>query len=130
MKLRQSVSASLVSGAVVLAACDQSLPARQPSSGRVGVDLGTKAYGDCVAAAAQRLPVAGDTPGNIADGAIASCKAARAALLPKVRDFYLAGHKATPGYAANVAEASVATLEDDIRTRAVIAVVERQNKGK
>lgn len=94
------------------------------------MDAATKAYGDCVAAAAQRLPVTGDTPGNIADSAIASCKAARAALLPKVRDFYLAGHKATVGYAANVAEASVAGLEDDIRTRAVIAVVERQNKAK
>jgi len=116
---------------IALGGCDrQSSRSVAAVPARAGVDDATRAYGNCVAAAARHLPVTRDTPGNIADSAISSCKGTRATLLPRVRDFYLAGHKATGGYAANVAEASVATLDDDIRTRAVIAVVERQNKAR
>lgn len=125
------IAAVAIGSALILASCDRSAPDKlRASPARAGLDVTTKVYGDCVSAAARTLPVADDTPGNVADRAIASCKVARAALLPRVRDFYLAGHKATVDYAANVAEASVAGLEDDIRTRAAIAVVERQNKGK
>jgi len=119
----------------VLAACDGGKPSARPraqgEAARADVDRLTRAYGTCVDAKTKAESVAGDVAGTIADRMIAECAPARAVLAAKTADFYRIGHpKTSPGQAANVADASIKDLEDDIRSRAVITIVERQNPTK
>ncbi len=118
-----------------LAACDRSSPpARPPVQGaavRAEVDRLTLAYSNCVDAKARTRPIADEVAGTLADTFEAECAPARATLAAKTAIFYRIGHPRTsPGQAANVADASVKNLEDEIRSRAVIAIVERQNAAK
>ncbi len=119
---------------LVLAACDKSPPARQPAQGeaaRAEVDRLTLAYGACVDTKARTAPVTDEVAGTLAYRFEHECAPARAALAAKTADFYRTGHpKTSSGQAANVADASIKDLEDDIRARAVITIVERQNPGK
>lgn len=118
-----------------LCACNSSPPpARPPTQGeavRAEVDRLTHAYGTCVDAKAHTVPVVGEVAGTLAYRLQDECKPARAALAAKTADFFRIGHpKTSPVQAANVADASIKDLEDDIRSRAVVTIVERQNPTK
>ena len=120
---------------LALAACNGSpTPARAPAQGeaaRAEVDRLTRAYGACVDTKARTVPVAGEVAGTLAFRIEDECKPARAALAAKTANFFRIGHPRTsPGQAANVADASIKDLEDEIRSRAVVTIVERQNPAK
>ena len=118
---------------LALAACG-SAPSPPPPQGqaeRAEVDRLTRIYGACVAAKAKAVPVAGELAGTLAFRLQRECAADRAPLLAQVAKFYRIGHpRDTPARAAAVAEASVLTLEDEIRGEAVITIVQRQNPTK
>jgi len=120
---------------LLIAACDSSPPApRAPAQGeaaRAAVDRLTQAYAACVDRRARTEPVTDDVAGSLVDRFVKECAPARVALADKTAAFYRIGHPATtPHQAANVADASIKDLEDEIRSRAVVAVIERQNPTK
>ena len=124
----------IVFAVLALAACDRAAAPPPPPQGqaeRAEVDRLTRIYGACVAAKAKAVPVAGELAGTLAFRLQRECAADRAPLLAQVAKFYRVGHpKDTPARAAAVAEASVLTLEDEIRGEAVITIVQRQNPTK
>ena len=117
-----------------ISSCNSSAPARPPQQGqavRAEIDRLTRAYGACVDAKANAQPVAGELAGTMALRLQGECASARAPLITKTAEFYRIGHpKAMPALAKAVAEASVEQLEDEIRSNAVIAIVQRQNQTK
>ncbi len=121
---------------LALAAC--SPPVRrtdtQGEAARKGVDAATRAYADCVTAATGAIDVSGETAGSLALSAMKSCARERTALIGLTSKFWLLGHPAVDHSKADyqqrmsvaVAEASVQTIEDDLRQQAVVQIVQRQ----
>lgn len=115
--------------ALALAACDA--PAQRPDTEgqamRAEVDHLTKVYADCVSGHADSIPLNDDPAGNIVDEVMKSCRPARNTLYRKVSAFDRFGHpKHTPEMADAVAQASVATLDDEIREAAVVTIFKRR----
>lgn len=122
--------ALLLFAPLLLAACGDTTPPKPRESegqrARAAVDAATQTYGNCVLAAAEQVPIAGDPPGTVAGRALKACPAERAALVRQVGAFHRIGNPSKSGeYSDAVADASVKALEGALRERAVIAVVGR-----
>lgn len=119
-----------VSALLALAACEAPAP-RPDTTGqaaRAKVDELTIAYGDCVANKAGTAPVEGVAAGSLVLKLLDECAAERATLASEVAAFHKIGNpKESDAMAAAVAEASVKTIEDEIRREAVITIVKRQD---
>lgn len=116
---------------LALAACDAA-PPRVDTAGtaaRAEVDAATKLYAECIAGHADAIPLPDDGAGSIVDSIVRSCKPARVDLIAKVAAFDRIGHpKHRPDQAEAVAEASVLTIEDELRQAAVVAIIKRQGE--
>jgi putative hemolysin len=114
---------------LALAACSPSAPPR-PSEGaaqKAQVDAATKAYADCISAGAKATDVAGEAAGTLGDRVIKACAEKRGALMADVIAFHQIGHpKFTIDQSKAVAEASIATIEDELRQQTNVTIVQRQ----
>ncbi len=121
---------SLIALALLLAACGKAPPSRVDTEGqaaRAEVDQLTKRYAGCITGHADAIPLGDDPAGSIVDDIVRTCKAPRDALLVKVAAFDRLGHpRHSQAQAELVAEASVATIEDELRQNAVVAIIKRQ----
>jgi putative hemolysin len=122
----------LASAAVALlglAACSPAAPPK-PTEGaaqKAKVDSATLAYSNCISAGAKSIPVAGQAAGTLGDEVIAACTDKRNALLADVISFHQIGHpKFTIDQSKAVAQASIATIEDELRQQTVVTIVQRQ----
>ncbi len=118
---------------LVLAACSPAAPPR-PTEGaaqQAKMNAATKAYSDCIADGAKAADVAIDAAGTIANRVVVACKDTRNALMADVIAFHQIGHpKFSIDQSKAVAEASIATIEDDLRQQTVVTIVRRQTAGK
>lgn len=119
--------------AFALAACSPSGPPK-PSEGaaqQAKMDAATKAYSDCIFEGAKTVDVAGDAAGSIANKVVVACKDARATLMADVIAFHQIGHpKFSIDQSKAVAEASIATIEDELRQQTIVTIVTRQTAAK
>ena len=115
--------------ALLVAACSPAAPPK-PSEGaaqQAKMDAATAAYSACIADGAKAVDVAGDAAGSIANRVVAACKDQRGALMADVIAFHQIGHpKFSIDQSKAVAEASIATIEDELRRQTVVAIVTRQ----
>ena len=114
---------------LVLAACSPPAPPK-PSEGaaqKAQMDKATTAYADCITEGAKTIPVAGEAAGTLGNRVVLACKDLRQTLMADVIAFHQIGHpKFTIDQSKAVAEASVATIEDELRQQAVVTIVQRQ----
>ncbi len=114
---------------LALAACSPSAPSK-PTEGvaqKAKVDAATVAYADCISAGAKSIKVTGEAAGTLGDQVIKACVDKRNALFADVVSFHQIGHpKFTLDQSKAVAEASIATIEDDLRQQTVVTIVQRQ----
>ena len=112
-----------------LAACSPSAPSK-PTEGaaqKAKMDAATKVYADCIAEGAKSVAVADDAAGSIADNVVTTCKEKRNTLMVDVIAFHQIGHpKFSIAQSKAVAEASIATIEDELRQQTVLTIVGRQ----
>jgi hypothetical protein len=115
--------------ALMLVACSPAAPPK-PSEGmaqQAKMDAGTKAYANCIAEGARTVDVTGDAAGAIANRVVVACKDRRNTLMADVIAFHQIGHpKFSIDQSKAVAEASIATIEDDLRQQSVVTIVQRQ----
>jgi putative hemolysin len=115
-----------------LVACSPPAPPK-PSEGaaqQAKMDVATKAYSGCIAEGAKAVDVADEAAGTIANRVVVACKAQRNALMADVIAFHQIGHpKFSIDQSKAVAEASIATIEDELRQQTVVAIVQRQTAG-
>lgn len=128
--------APVVAVLLALAGCSPAAPTAdfaQMTEGeaqKARMDLATKTYSDCITAAAGEADVNNDAAGSIANRVILACKAQRNALMADVTAFHQLGHpKFTIAQSKAVAEASIATIEDELRRQTVVTIVTRQIGG-
>jgi putative hemolysin len=116
-------------GAVVLSACSPTAPPK-PSEGvaqKAQMDQATTAYANCITEGAKAIPVVGEAAGTLGNRVVKGCKDLRQTLMADVIAFHQIGHpKFTIDQSKAVAEASVATIEDELRQQAVVTIVQRQ----
>ncbi len=122
--------------ALAVAACSPPAPGAdsEGQAARKLVDTATTTYANCVTAATKAIDVKGENAGTLALLAMKQCAAQRTDLIAKVGNFYRLGHPVTDSAkqtyekakAVAVAEASVQTIEDDMRQAAVVTIVSRQ----
>lgn len=126
--MRGTIAAMLLG----LAACDAA-PAPQMTEGeaqKVKMDLATKRYAECISDTAAASSVNDDAAGSIANRVVLQCKDARNALMADVIAFHQIGHpKFSIAQSKAVAEASIATIEDELRRETVVTIVSRQIAG-
>lgn len=123
----------LVSLGLLLAACNGGGPRPDPKGQvlRAELDRMTADYGACVDKAVAAADVSKDPAGSIAIEAVKSCRPIRNALRLKVASFDRFGHPGhTPNQAEAVADASVGVIEKELREKAVVDIVKRQNSMK
>jgi hypothetical protein len=117
-----------VLAALLLAAC--SAPPPKPSEGmaqQAKMDKATKTYADCITAGAASIPLDDEAVGTLSNRVVLACKAERRALLADVIAFHQIGHpKFSIDQSKAVAEASVATIEDELRDQNVVTLFRRQ----
>jgi putative hemolysin len=115
--------------ALALAACSPAAPPK-PSEGtaqKAKMDAATTAYANCIAEGAKTVVVADEAAGTIANRVVIACKPLRTALMADVIAFHQIGHpKFSIDQSKAVAEASVATIEDELRRQTVVSIVQRQ----
>ena len=114
---------------LALAGCDAPAPRpdTQGQAMRAEIDRLTKVYADCVAGHADSIPLPDQPASTIVGDVMKSCRPARTALFRKVAAFDRFGHpKHSQALADAVAQASVATLDDQIRQAAVVTIFKRQ----
>lgn len=91
------------------------------------MDKATSVYAECIAEGARKVDVVDDAAGSIANRVVLACKEQRNALMADVIAFHQIGHpKFTIDQSRAVAEASVATIEDELRRQTVVTIVTRQ----
>jgi hypothetical protein len=114
---------------LAIAAC--SPPAPKPTEGqaqKAKMDAATKAYAACITDGAKAIDVAGEAAGTLGDRVVTACKPLRNTLMADVIAFHQIGHpKFTIDQSKAVAEASIATIEDDLRQQTVVTIVTRQS---
>jgi len=119
----------LIMAAFALAACSPPAPPK-PTEGaaqQAKMDAATKAYSNCITKGTQTIDVADDAAGSIGDRVVLACKELRGTLMADVIAFHQIGHpKFTIDQSKAVAEASIATIEDELRQQAVVSIVKRQ----
>jgi hypothetical protein len=126
-------TALLAVASAALAACDAAPPRPDPKGQQLRAELDrmTADYGKCVDDKVAAADVSKDPAGTIAIEAVKACRPQRNALKLKVASFDRFGH---PTHSANqaeaVAEASVGVIEKELRERAVVAIVKRQNESR
>jgi putative hemolysin len=115
--------------ALLLAACSPAAPPK-PTEGaaqKARMDAATTAYANCISEGARTVAVADEAAGTIANRVVVACKPLRQALMADIIAFNQIGH---PKYSIEqskaVAEASVATAEDELRRQTVVSIVQRQ----
>jgi hypothetical protein len=113
---------------LALAACAPDAPkATEGEAQKLRMDASTKAYSDCVTDAIGRTDANNDAAGSIANRLLLSCKAQRNRLMADVIVFHQIGHpKFSIDQSKAVAEASIATIEDELRRQAVVGIISRQ----
>jgi hypothetical protein len=113
---------------LAVAACDA--PPPKPSEGaaqKAQMDKATTVYANCIAEGAKAIPVEGEAAGTLGNRVVKGCKDLRQTLMADVIAFHQIGHpKFTIDQSKAVAEASVATIEDELRQQAVVTIVQRQ----
>jgi hypothetical protein len=118
--------------ALALAACSPAAPPK-PSEGQAQqakMDKATAAYAACIADGAGTIAVADEAAGTLANRVVLACKELRNTLMADVIAFHQIGHpKFTIDQSKAVAEASVATIEDELRRQTVVTIVKRQTAG-
>lgn len=120
---------TLFIAALALAAC--SPPAQRTETEgqaqKTKVDAATKAYAECIDQGAKTIDVANAAAGTLGDRVVVACKPLRNALIADVTAFHQIGNpKFSIDQSRAVAEASVATIEDDLRQQTVVTIVTRQ----
>jgi hypothetical protein len=117
---------------LALAACSPS-PVRGPTEGEAQkkqVDAATKLYDTCIEDGARNIDVRDEAAGTLANRVVLACKGKRNALMADVIAFHQIGHpKFTIAQSKAVAEASVATIEDELRQQTVLTIFRRQSAG-
>ena len=112
-----------------LAACSPAAPPR-PTEGaaqQAKMDAATTVYANCIAEGAKTVDVVGDAAGSIADRVVKACQDKRNTLMADVIAFHQIGHpKFSIEQSKAVAEASIATSEDELRQQTVVTIVQRQ----
>jgi hypothetical protein len=119
----------LLTLAVALAACSPPAQrgATEGEAQKAKMDAATKAYADCIDQGAKTIDVASDAAGTLGDRVVVACKPLRNALMADVISFHQIGHpKFTIDQSKAVAEASIATIEDDLRQQTVVTIINRQ----
>ena len=115
--------------ALVLAACSPAAPPK-PTEGQAQqakMDKATAAYADCITEGAKTAEIADKAAGSVANSVVLACKDLRNTLMADVTAFHQIGHpKFTIDQSKAVAEASVATIEDELRRQTVVTIVQRQ----
>ena len=117
----------------VLVACSPPAPpkATEGVAQKARMDAATTAYSGCITAGAKAVNVANDAAGSIANRVVVACKDRRNTLMADVTAFHQIGHpKFSIAQSKAVAEASIATIEDELRQQAVVTVVTRQTATK
>jgi putative hemolysin len=118
--------------ALVLVACSPAAPPK-PSEGaaqKAKMDKATAAYAACIEQGAGSIVVADEAAGTLANRVVLACKEQRNTLMADVIAFHQIGHpKFTIDQSKAVAEASVATIEDELRRQTVVTIVTRQTAG-
>lgn len=122
-----------IAALLLLAAC--SPPAQRASTEgeaqQKQMDAATKAYADCISNGAKTIDVGTDAAGTLGDRVVIACKPLRIALMADVIAFHQIGHpKFTIDQSKAVAEASIATIEDDLRQQTVVTIINRQTATK
>jgi hypothetical protein len=118
---------------LALAACDAASPRPDPKGQQLRAELDklTADYGTCVDEKVAAADVANDPAGSIAIEAVKACRPIRNALRLKVASFDRFGHpNHTPNQAEAVADASVGVIEKELREKAVVTIVKRQNESR
>ncbi len=114
----------------LLAACSPAAPPK-PTEGaaqQAKMDKATKAYAQCISDGAASIPVAGEAAGTLSDRIVIACKEKRNTLMADVIAFHQIGHpKFSIAQSKAVAEASVATIEDELRQQTVLTIFRRQS---
>ena len=122
---------ALLIAVFAVAACSPATP-RKSTDGEAQqkkMDAATTAYAECIATAAETVQVADDAAGSIADRVVLGCKPLRNTLMADVSAFHQIGHpKASIAESRAVAEASIATIEDELRQQTVVSIVKRQTE--
>jgi hypothetical protein len=94
------------------------------------MDLATKLYAECITTATADAAVNNDAAGAIADRVMLVCKDKRKTLMADVIAFHQIGHpKFSIEQSKAVAEASIATIEDELRRETVVSIISRQMAG-
>ncbi|PZN97184.1 MAG: hypothetical protein DCF31_01700 [Alphaproteobacteria bacterium] len=124
---------ALLATLLALAAC--SPPAERASTEgeaqQKKLDRATKEYADCITRGAQTIDVTTDAAGTLGDRVVLACKPLRNSLMADVTAFHQIGHpKFTIDQSKAVAEASIATIEDDLRQQTVVTIVNRQTAAE
>jgi hypothetical protein len=118
---------------LLLAACSPPAPpkATEGTAQQAKMDTATRSYSDCISAGARTVDVGGDAAGTIANAVVLACKDKRNALMADVTAFHQIGHpKFRIDQSKAVAEASIATIEDELRQQTVVSIVQRQTAAK
>ncbi|WP_426167398.1 hypothetical protein [Sandarakinorhabdus sp. DWP1-3-1] len=123
----------LIFALLALAAC--SPPAQRASTEgeaqQKRLDRATKEYSDCITRGAKEIDVKADAAGTLGDRVVLACKPLRNALMADVIAFHQIGHpKFSIDRSKAVAEASIATIEDDLRQQTVVTIVNRQTASE
>ena len=91
------------------------------------MDKATTAYAECIAEGAKAIPVAGEAPARWPTASSLPASRCAPTLMADVIAFHQIGHpKFTIDQSKAVAEASVATIEDELRRQTVVTIVQRQ----
>ena len=115
---------------VAFSACSPAAPPK-PTEGeaqKARMDAATKVYAACIADGAKAIDVGTDAAGTLGDRVVTACKPLRNTLMADVIAFHQIGHpKFSIDQSRAVAEASIATIEDDLRQQTVVTIVTRQS---
>ena len=114
---------------LAVAACSPPAPraATEGEAQQKKMDASTRTYADCISNGAKTIGVINEAAGTLSDRVVLACKPQRNTLMADVVAFNQIGHpKFSIDQSKAVAEASIATIEDDLRQQTVVTIVNRQ----
>ncbi len=115
---------------VALAACSPPAPPK-PTEGaaqKAIMEKANAAYAKCISDGAASIAVGDEPAGSIGDRVVIACKPLRNTLMADVIAFHQIGHpKFSIAHSKAVAEASIATIEDELRQQTVLTIFRRQS---